>query len=119
MVKVDPKYTTSTLRGHCGAKGIPPDAIDLLDRLLRLNPRERMTTGQAMDHAYFRGHPEPMSREEFKSRNFLPSHEFIVKGKDKRRQADSSEHVPGAHPALAPMRCSACGPGTWHLAPAC
>lgn len=95
---MDKNYTSSTLRAHCKARRLTPDAIDLLEKLLRLDPAQRIRTEEAMAHPYFTTDPQPMSRTEFRRAQYLPSHEFIVKGKDKRRQLDSSEHEPGTLP---------------------
>jgi serine/threonine-protein kinase BUR1 len=39
--------------------GLGPDAVDLLDKLLVCNPRERITASQALDHEYFWTDPLP------------------------------------------------------------
>ena len=36
-----------------------PETVDLLDKLLVLNPRERLTAAQALDHDYFWTDPLP------------------------------------------------------------
>ena len=39
--------------------GCPPDALELLDGLLRYDPRQRLTAAEALAHPYFRNPPEP------------------------------------------------------------
>lgn len=42
------KFVTDTNRHLC-----PPEALDFLDKLLRYDPVERLTTKEAMAHEYF------------------------------------------------------------------
>jgi serine/threonine protein kinase len=41
--------------------GIDDAALDLLSRMIRLNPAERISAEEALDHAYFKLPPEPAS----------------------------------------------------------
>ena len=43
---------------------IPSDALDLLDRLLTLNPKERITAKEALKHEYFSNVPLPLNADE-------------------------------------------------------
>ena len=41
------------------AHRLATEAVDLLDKLLTLDPRERLTATQALDHDYFWSDPLP------------------------------------------------------------
>ena len=87
------KYAKNKLRKHLESKQLTPDACDLLEGMLQLSPEKRLTASQALASAYFRMAPAPMTSEQFRKSNFAPSHEYIVKGKDKRKLVDSSDRV--------------------------
>ena len=44
--------------------GIPNTALDLLEKLLTLNPVERLSSHQALEHPYFSTYPHPCKIEE-------------------------------------------------------
>ena len=93
------KYPRDRLRRHLEDRHLAPDAVDLLVGLLRLDPARRLTATEALVSPYFRAAPPPMTSAQFRRSHFAPSHEYIVKGKDKRKLLDSSDRVSndGAH----------------------
>ncbi|KAJ9512224.1 hypothetical protein QJQ45_012778 [Haematococcus lacustris] len=44
--------------------GVAPDALDLLQHLVRLNPADRITAQSALEHPYFSSHPAPATQHQ-------------------------------------------------------
>ena len=44
---------------------IDEKGLDLLDKLLTLNPSQRITAKDALNHPYFKSHPLPCSPSDF------------------------------------------------------
>ncbi|KAJ2160184.1 hypothetical protein GGF46_002446 [Coemansia sp. RSA 552] len=55
--KTDPSKRLPVVVGRC--KGMTDCALDLLSRLLALDPQQRISASQALDHPYFAEHPPP------------------------------------------------------------
>ncbi|EJF63893.1 Pkinase-domain-containing protein [Dichomitus squalens LYAD-421 SS1] len=85
-------------------ESIGPETVDLLDRLLVCNPRDRLTASQALDHDYFWTDPLPADPKSLPS--YEASHEFDKRGR--RHQAPAGPPVP---PAEGPPRPLAMPPG--------
>ena len=65
-------------------------AIDLIDKLLQFNPKNRLTATQALEHPYFHTHPLPCENSEL-PRVELEMHEWSVKKQRKERQTQGRE----------------------------
>ncbi|PPQ72284.1 hypothetical protein CVT24_004673 [Panaeolus cyanescens] len=59
-------------------ESIGPETVDLLDKLLVINPRQRITASEALDHRYFWTDPMPADPKTMPS--YEPSHEFDKRG---------------------------------------
>ncbi|KAI0777181.1 kinase-like domain-containing protein [Trametes elegans] len=60
-------------------ESIGPETVDLLDKLLVCNPRQRLTAGQALDHDYFWTDPLPADPKSLPT--YEASHEFDKRGR--------------------------------------
>ncbi|KAG8346117.1 Protein kinase domain [Trypanosoma vivax] len=49
---------------RAGASTLPPSGLDLLQRILRWNPMERLSAREALNHEFFREDPLPCSPDE-------------------------------------------------------
>ncbi|CDO77957.1 hypothetical protein BN946_scf184971.g7 [Trametes cinnabarina] len=72
-------------------ESIGPETVDLLDKLLVCNPRERLTASQALDHDYFWTDPLPADPKTLPT--YEASHEFDKRGR---------RHQPPAGPTMFP-----------------
>jgi len=70
-------------------KDFPPEALDLVDRLLTLDPNKRISASEALDSDYFWTEPFPPDPSTLPK--YPPSHEFQAK---KRRQQGASQQDP-------------------------
>merc|ERR1719443_2019312 len=71
---------------------IEPHAKDLLRKLLTMDPDQRLTADDALDHEYFWSDPVPATPDQLPK--YPPSHEFTAK---KRRQAAQPQGQPPPH----------------------
>jgi len=80
---------------------LEPMAKDLLRKLLAMDPAQRITARDALDHDYFWTHPLPTKPEDLPK--YPACHEFTAK---KRRQQQAAQSVPpsGAAPQPHPQR---------------
>ncbi|KAL1943860.1 hypothetical protein VTO73DRAFT_3678 [Trametes versicolor] len=79
-------------------ESIGPETVDLLDKLLVCNPKERLTASQALDHDYFWTDPLPADPKTLPT--YEASHEFDKRGR--RHQPPPGPPMP--HPADGPPR---------------
>lgn len=79
-------------------KDFPPEALDLVDRLLTLDPSKRISASEALDSDYFWTEPFPPDPSTLPK--YPPSHEFQAK---KRRQQGSSQQDPTKRPRVDPQ----------------
>ncbi|KAI0634816.1 kinase-like domain-containing protein [Trametes polyzona] len=90
-------------------ESIGPETVDLLDKLLVCNPRERLTAAQALDHDYFWTDPLPADPKSLPT--YEASHEFDKRGR--RHQAPAGP-PPMPHHADGPPRPLPPPPGALH-----
>ncbi|KAG5176144.1 kinase-like domain-containing protein [Tribonema minus] len=64
------------------------NVVDLLDRLLQLDPAKRITATQALDHNYFFDHPAVVAPGGLPPLSFTSCHEFEAKQRQAKERAD-------------------------------
>ncbi|KAI0747044.1 kinase-like domain-containing protein [Daedaleopsis nitida] len=81
-------------------ESLGPETVDLLDKLLVCNPRQRLTAAQALDHDYFWTDPLPADPKSLPT--YEASHEFDKRGR--RHQAPAGGGAPPPPHGDAPPR---------------
>ena len=76
------------LRTKVTGRFVTEDAIDLLDKLLVLNPKNRLTAAEALAHPYFTNSPLPKL---YNLQDLAPCHELQSKELRKKRQKRPDE----------------------------
>ena len=87
-----PKPQKRTLRSMFSSQR-SQHAVDLLDKLLTLNPSERLSAEQALDHEYF--FEEPLALEPHQHPNFTGNHHEFG-SKQRRRNPQPTQTQTGA-----------------------
>ncbi|TDL21991.1 Pkinase-domain-containing protein [Rickenella mellea] len=94
------------------------ETADLLDKLLTLDPRERITATQALDHAYFWTDPLPADPKSLPT--YDSSHEYDQRGRPYQQQPHQPSHLrnaPYGQPQPPPQPPPSSLPPPIHLQP--
>lgn len=75
-------------------------ALDLIDKLLGLDPKTRMTTDEALNHDFFWEDPMPCSLTRMLSQHNQSMYEYLAP----RRRIQQNHHPPHPHAPPAPPR---------------
>mmetsp|Transcript_31846 Transcript_31846/g.51412 ORF Transcript_31846/g.51412 Transcript_31846/m.51412 type:complete len:476 (+) Transcript_31846:205-1632(+) len=81
------------LKQELAAQSVTADAIDLIDKLLTLDPKKRISASDALDAEYFWVEPRPCSPSSLP--HYASSHEYQTK---KRRQQQKETGAPAPPP---------------------
>ncbi|EJD05345.1 Pkinase-domain-containing protein [Fomitiporia mediterranea MF3/22] len=81
-------------------ESIGKETCALLDRLLTLDPRERITASDALDHEYFWSDPLPADPKSLPT--YEPSHEFDQRGRRHQPPAQNDVQKPAVRHGLPP-----------------
>jgi serine/threonine protein kinase len=95
-----PAVRPRVLRERFTAAGFPADAVDLLDRLLCLDPSRRLSADEALRHEYFRNEPREM-RPADHPRYDENHHEFVTKSKNREAAAEAARSAEAARAKAA------------------
>ncbi|KAI0698061.1 kinase-like domain-containing protein [Cerioporus squamosus] len=99
-------------------ESIGQETVDLLDKLMVCNPRQRLTAAQALDHDYFWTDPLPADPKSLPS--YEASHEFDKRGRRHQAPAGAPIHPPAVDvlpqrtaPRLLPSANGGMAPGVY------
>ena len=78
----------------------PKEALDLVDKMLIMDPSKRITAAEALDHDYFWSEPMPCSPDMLPSFGIESAHEYETKKRraDARAAATQAAQVQAAQP---------------------
>eukprot|EP01114_Cavostelium_apophysatum_P001050 TRINITY_DN10904_c0_g1_i2.p1 TRINITY_DN10904_c0_g1~~TRINITY_DN10904_c0_g1_i2.p1 ORF type:complete len:224 (-),score=31.70 TRINITY_DN10904_c0_g1_i2:155-826(-) len=69
-------------------KSFPPEGLDLVDKLLTLDPKKRISASEALDHEYFWTAPLPCEPSDIPA--YPTSHEFQAKKRKAQQQTNDT-----------------------------
>ena len=78
------------LKEYLDRKGVDREATDLIDKMLVINPKKRITAIEALTHEYFKCDPLPCQPSEIGK--FESSHVYTVQ-KQKEREREQNEEI--------------------------
>ncbi|CAG9464294.1 unnamed protein product [Pedinophyceae sp. YPF-701] len=84
----------SSLRARLANRGVTDAAFDLLEGLLQLNPRRRLTAAQALDMPYFKEHPTACRDDELDIASGCHEFRSRKQHKEKKRQPEELHRGP-------------------------
>eukprot|EP01130_Rhizamoeba_saxonica_P006006 TRINITY_DN2379_c0_g1_i1.p1 TRINITY_DN2379_c0_g1~~TRINITY_DN2379_c0_g1_i1.p1 ORF type:complete len:757 (-),score=151.81 TRINITY_DN2379_c0_g1_i1:45-2291(-) len=93
------KYESQLSRMKTITRWSDGQALDILQGLLSLDPKNRITPNEAINHDYF-NHTYPLPCEPIDIRSFNSSHEFIAKQRDMQRKRKKSSSISYEQPIL-------------------
>lgn len=82
--KVQLKPEKRILREYLESKKLDKNAIDLIDKMLIMDPKQRITAQQALEHEYFKNEPLPCLPSEIGQ--FESSHVYTVQQQKEKEQ---------------------------------
>eukprot|EP00656_Telonema_subtile_P055198 TRINITY_DN847_c0_g1_i3.p1 TRINITY_DN847_c0_g1~~TRINITY_DN847_c0_g1_i3.p1 ORF type:complete len:429 (-),score=57.41 TRINITY_DN847_c0_g1_i3:317-1603(-) len=73
---------------HCVVVSLKEDSVDLLCKLLTLDPPKRISAQKALDHDWFWNDPMPCDPSRLADHNYASSHEFVTKKRRNERRKE-------------------------------
>ena len=90
--KVQLKPEKRVLKEYLESKKLDRAAIDLIDKMLVMDPKQRITAQQALEHEYFKCEPLPCAPSEIGQ--FESSHVYTVQQKQEKEQQQLMQNEP-------------------------
>ena len=87
--KVQLKMEKRSLREYLETKKLDDPVIDLVDRMLVMDPKQRITARDAIEHEYFKTDPLPCLPSEIDK--FESSHVYTVESREREKERASAE----------------------------